>query len=285
MRDKAVVVAKAFSVASWNVEHFGDGDEQAARRIEFLAEQKPDVIGLYEIEGKEVWREIMAGLPGYSFFITEGQNTQEILVGVGPQLTGFVTQKMEYQSSVSAMRPGAFLTVSDDGVDYSILFLHVASWPEARGFGLRADMLGRAFKFKKYLDKIAPGGRANFLFCGDLNTMGLDYVTGREPPPNDRRLIHARISAEQEIERLAHEGAEAGMRVLSKNADATWGNESGTRSNLDHVVASDQLEFKQFDGADVDVRGWPKLSEVDQRDWRADFSDHALLYFEVQKPT
>lgn len=276
-------MAKAFSVASWNVEHFGDEHPSAERRIEFLVDQEPDVVALYEVEGKEVWREIMAGLPGYSFFITEGENTQEILLGVGPQLTGFVTQKTEYRSSVSAMRPGAFLTVHDEGVDYSLLFLHVASWPEARGFGLRADMIDSAFDFKKYLDKLRTDGPANFLFCGDLNTMGLDYVTGREPPPNDRRLVHARISAEQEIERLQHLGKETGMRLLTKNADATWGNKDGDRSDLDHVVAADQLQFREIAGAEVDVRGWPKLDPSEQAEWTEDYSDHALLYFEVER--
>ncbi len=47
------------------------------------------------------------------------------------------------------------------------------------------------------------------------------------------------------------------MRVLDKNADATWSNGSGSDlkpSNLDHVVAANQIEFKKFNG--VDVRGW-----------------------------
>jgi hypothetical protein len=33
----------------------------------------------------------------------------------------------------------------------------------------------------------------------------------------------------------------------------------------------------------VDVRGWPKLDdEPEQEQWRADFFDHGLLYFEVE---
>lgn len=71
-------MAKAFSVVSWNCEHWKEKDPRNAARIDFLASQNADVIALYEVEGREVWRSVMDGLPGYSFFITEGQNTQEI---------------------------------------------------------------------------------------------------------------------------------------------------------------------------------------------------------------
>jgi hypothetical protein len=276
-------VAKAFSVASWNVEHFKNKGPSNAERLEFLAGQKPDVIAIYEVEGSEVWRELIDKFPRYSFFITEGSNTQEILVGIGPGVTGFLTQKIEFQSGISAMRPGAFLTVRAHGEEYALLFLHVASWPEARGFGLRADMIERAFAFKEVLDKVA-GGKANYVFMGDLNTMGMDYVYGREPAPS-KKLLHARVSAEQEIERLHHLAAGKKMRVLSKNADATWGSARGMRSNLDHVVATASLRFKTFTGAEVDVRGWPKLDgKQAQGEWMGRYSDHALLYFEVQRP-
>lgn len=73
-------MAKAFSVASWNVEHFQDKEGRNDKRIAFLREQQPDVLAIYEVEGKEVWRQLMQKLPSYSFFITEGRNTQEILV-------------------------------------------------------------------------------------------------------------------------------------------------------------------------------------------------------------
>jgi len=274
-------MAKAFSVASWNCEHWKEGDPRNAARIEFIASQKADLVALYEVEGAEVWRDLMDGLPGYSFFITEGQNTQEILIGVASRATTFLTQKIEFQSRDSYMRPGAFLTVRADGEDYSLLFMHVASMTDPRGFGLRTDMVDRALEFKDYLDKIATG-KANFLFLGDLNAMGFDYVFGKEQPPG-KKLLRSRVSAEQEIERLAYMAGKRGMRLLSKTADNTWGKVSGKRSNLDHVVASDQLAFKSFGGKEVEVRGWPQLEEADQAKWIREFSDHALLYFEVQK--
>ena len=100
------IVAKAFSVASWNVRHFGAGDTTNAEAAAFLAEQEPDVVGIYEVTGKEVWQELMEAMPGYSFFITEGRNTQEILLGIGPGVTAFLTQKIEFQAENAFMRPG-----------------------------------------------------------------------------------------------------------------------------------------------------------------------------------
>jgi exonuclease III len=276
-------VAKAFSVASWNVEHFKNVGATNEERVAFIAEQDPDVLAIYEVEGAEVWRELMSGLPGYSFFITEGQNAQEILLGTRAGLTAFVTQKIEFQSRDAFMRPGALLTVRIDKVDYTLLFLHVASWPAARGFGLRADMIERAVDFKVgVLDKLTEN-KTNFIFLGDLNTMGLDYVFGRVG--TQRKLRHARVEARQEIARLRFLAEESGMRLLEKTHDVTWRDGGRRRSNLDHVVASAPLSFKKFGGAEVDVRGWPQLAdEAAQKSWISRFSDHALLYFEVQKP-
>ncbi len=272
-------MAKAFSVVSWNCEHWKEKDPRNADRVDFLASQKADVIALYEVEGPEVWRSVMEGLPGYSFFITEGQNTQEILVGIGPGTTAFLTQRIEFQSRDAFMRPGAFLTVKAGGTDYSMLFLHLASMTNARGFGLRTDMIERAFKFKQHLDELVKG-RANLMFMGDMNVMGLDYVYGKDGDS----LLHDRISAESEIAALEYRAGRAGMRVLSKTAELTWHGDGRMRSNLDHVIASDQIEFEQVDGKDVEVRGWPQRPDAEQEEWVEKYSDHALLYFEVSRP-
>ena len=273
-------MAKAFSVASWNVEHFQNREPQNAARIAFLAEQRPDVIAIYEAEGAEVWRELMDGFPRYSFFITEGVNTQEILLGIGPDVTGFVTQKVEFQSRDAYMRPGAFLTVRAGTVHYSMLFLHVASMRDPRGFGLRSDMVDKALDFRAVIDK-AAGGQANFMFLGDLNAMGLDYVFGK----TGTRLDRVEVTADREIARLRYEAAKRKMRVLPKSSAVTWRGMGALRSNLDHVVAAEHLRFTRFGQAEVDVRGWPTLAgDAAQKQWITDFSDHALLYFEVQAP-
>jgi hypothetical protein len=75
------------------------------------------------------------------------------------------------------------------------------------------------------------------------------------------------------------------MKVLDKDATHTWwGGATIDPSNLDFVVASDHLKFKQFAGHDVTVRGWPQLESQDERvKWVTRYSDHALLYFEVQR--
>lgn len=279
-------MAKAFSVASWNVEHL---NSQGARSrvsdvVAFIEAQQPDVLAIYEVEGKRVWRELMDRLAHYSFFITEGANTQEILLGTRAEICAFVTQKTEFQSRDTFMRPGAVMTVLHGGHYYTLLFLHLASMPDPRGFGLRSDMIDRALSFKtKVVDK-ARGQKPSFIFLGDLNTMGLDYVYGKAPAPS-RSLLRARATAEQEVQRLAYEAGRSGMRVLTKSREVTWRDKGRRRSNLDHVVADKHLEFSLFDGGhEVDVRGWPQLaSQEEQQQWIERFSDHALLYFEVQE--
>lgn len=270
-------MAKAFSLASWNVEHFKDDPaDRVARVVAFLQKQKPDVFALYEVEGKDVFSEMVKKMPGYQCHITEGPQTQEILVGVRAGLTAFFTQRIEFKAGNSLLRPGALLTLTIDAKNYAMLFLHTKSSPEPVGLGLRDDQFSRAFKFKKVLDKAAgSSGKANFLFLGDLNTMGMDYP------------FQKNIGADIELQKLDKEAAKAKMRRLTKTAPATWWNGTGSKfkpSNLDHVVASDQVKFKQFAGKDVDVRGWPALATpADQTAWIKSYSDHGLLYLEVQK--
>lgn len=274
-------MAKAFSVASWNVEHFKGDPTRINRVIGFLKQQDPDVIGIYEVEGATVFTVVTAQFPGYSFQITEGPQTQEILVGFRSNLSVFITQKIEFKAGTTHMRPGLLATITIAGERYSLLFLHLASSNEPRGFGLRDDMAIRAIKFRKTLNE-ATNSRANYIFLGDLNTMGLDYPYNNE------------IDAATELKRWDSRASQYyDMRRLSKTYDASWSNGSGSSipdSNLDHVYASKHLRFKQFprpiDGtnADVDVRGWVnQASQADKDNWIRDFSDHSLLYFEVQK--
>jgi endonuclease/exonuclease/phosphatase family metal-dependent hydrolase len=273
-------MAKALSVASWNVEHFKKDptDARVKRVVAFLEDQKPDVFALYEVEGKEVFDELTALMSKYAFFITEGPQVQEILVGVKGSLSAFFTQRVEFRSGVSLLRPGALLTVTVAGESYALLFLHVASGVDPRGLGLRDDMLQRACDFRRALDAApASNGRANYVFLGDLNLMGMTYTFVRDRD----------ISGANELDRLDHVARRRAMRILVKDEPATWSNGSASSippSNLDFVVAADHLKFKNFSGAEVTVRGWPKLSTVAQQDaWIRDFSDHGLLYFEVQR--
>ena len=270
-------MAKLFSLASWNVEHFKGEPQRVGRVVAFLKEQNPDVLGLYEVEGKVVFSQMVDNFPGYQFHITEGPQTQEILVGVRNGLTAFFTQRVEFKSGNPSLRPGALLTLHFGNDNYSLLFLHTKSSGTPVGLGLRDDMFNRAFKLKKTLDKVAGGkGKANFMFMGDLNTMGMTY-------PFDKS-----IDADIELRKLENEASKVKMRRLGKSSKTWWNGPKSSypKSDLDQVVASEHMRFRQFaGGVDVDVRGWPKLSTpAEQGDWIKKHSDHGLLYLVVEKP-
>ncbi len=271
-------MAKAFSVASWNVEHLRNDPDRSERVIGFLEEQRPDVFAIYEVEGKEVFPDLVSKMPKHTFAITEGEQVQEILVGVAPRLTAFFTQRTEFKGGDSFLRPGSLLTITLDGVHYPLLFLHAKSGNDPRGLGVRDDIIKRAFEFKGVLDKaVGANGEANYIFLGDLNTMGMKY-----------EFVSARsIPADDEIAKLEKTAQRHHMRLLTKDEPATWSN--GSRSslkpaNLDHVITADHLQFRKFGGTEVSVSGWPKLKKVAGQDkWIENFSDHALLFFEVQR--
>jgi len=146
------------------------------RVIDFVAAQNPDMLALYEVESKEVFASVTAKFPGYTFQITEGEESQEILVG-GARLRSrlFFTQKLEFKSAPRRCDLGYSLRSRWRVKSYLRAFSSIwRAANEPRGFGLRDDMAIRAIKFRKTLDA-AAGGKANYLFLGDLNTMGLDY--------------------------------------------------------------------------------------------------------------
>jgi endonuclease/exonuclease/phosphatase family metal-dependent hydrolase len=273
-------MAKAFSIASWNVEHFKGDPSRTGRVVNFLRAQNPDVIGIYEVEGTEVFSAVTSKFPNYTFQITEGKESQEILVGFKSALSVFITQKLEFKSGTTHMRPGLLATITVSGTPYSVLFLHLASSDKPRGFGLRDDMVIRATKFRKVLNA-AVGGNANYIFLGDLNSMGLDYPYKKD------------IEASTELKRWdVRASVYYDMRRLPKTFDFTFSNGSGSTipdSNLDHVYASKNIKFKKFDRpdgaeAEVDVRGWVNQNTQAAKDkWINEYSDHSLLYLEVQR--
>jgi len=269
-------MAKLFSIASWNVEHFKNDPSRVARVVQFLKDQNPDVFALYEVEGKEIFGEITAQMPNYNCHITEGEQTQEILVGARNTLTSFFTQKLEFKSGNTFLRPGALLTVTVAGEHYALLFLHTKSGNSPIGLGIRDDMFQRALDFRKTLDKASPTGQANYFFLGDLNTMGMEYP------------FQKNIDSTLELQKLDAGAKKRKMRRLAKTKEMSWWNGPGTSippSNLDHVVASDHLKFKAFPpNAQIDVRGWASLAtDAEKKKWIAEFSDHSLLFFQVEK--
>jgi endonuclease/exonuclease/phosphatase family metal-dependent hydrolase len=277
-------MAKVFSLLSWNVEHFKDDptNVRVARIVDFVKAQNPDVFAILEVEGSTIFGALVDKMPNYIFQITEGEETQEILVGVKRTLTAFITQRTEFRSGTTHMRPGQLVTITKGTETYCILFLHFASGADARGMGLRDDMLERAFEFRKALDRRAGGDLlAKYIFMGDLNTMGLEYPFDRDIEPAIELKKWDKYGTRTRIQ----------MRRLVKTHDATWFN--GTTSsfapaNLDHVFASSNLKFRKFvrpgDGgeAHVSVRGWVnEPTDAKKDEWIKKFSDHSLIYIEI----
>ncbi len=272
-------MAKAFSVAIWNIEHFGQGFNQARveRAINYLLQQDADIYGLFEISSGKVYQTIMRLMPEYTFYVTEGEQTQEILIAVRTGITVFLTQKTTFKSGQTTLRPGVLVTPCVDGEYYPLLFLHLKSLPDPKGFGLRSDMLKRAFDFRNILNDANPNaGPANYMFLGDLNTMGLDFSFNRKL-----------ITGNSELNTLDKMATRRQMIRLRKSHELTWWNGSANYapgSNLDHVVAAEHLTFNEINGSAVSVRGWITESIIaNQQKWIADYSDHCLLYFEVDK--
>ena len=287
-------MGKVFSVASWNVEHFRrntDPDRNRVHRVaRFVAGNDggpsaiPDIFALYEVEGKEVYQDFMREFPNHRFHMTEGKQTQEIFIGVHRRFQTFTTQRLEFKTGREYQRPGLLLAIRAGDVDYALLFLHIKSGDNTEDFGLRDAALIHAFNLKRALDGIS-GGKSNFIFMGDLNTMGID-----DPVPYSKKMD---LSSEDEITRIASWAKRRNMVLLSKEEtivgisakEVTWYNGSSyyVPTNLDHVVASEHLQIRsQGNGPfEISVLGWPKLAQSDWSSWFDKYSDHALLYFEV----
>ncbi len=177
-------MTKLFSVASWNVEHFGaragDTTAHVQRVVEFIGGSHageggpptiPDVFAIFEVTGRDVYRAFMDAFPDHNFVLSEGKQSQEIFVAVHKRLQMFGTQRLEFKGKRDYIRPGVLLTVRLDGQDYSLLFLHLKSGEDPDDFGLRDQAISQAFSLKRALDRIV-GGPANFIVAGDLTPWG-----------------------------------------------------------------------------------------------------------------
>jgi len=281
---------KIFSVSSWNVEHFKDESQRVKKVADFInglnggPQNVPDVFALYEVEGKDIYQEFMTTFPDHRFHLTEGKQTQEIFIGVHRNFQTFSTQRLEFKTGKDYLRPGLLLTIHANNSHYPILFLHIKSGSNTEDFGLRDTALINAFNLKKALDK-AVGGKSNFIFMGDMNTMGID-----DPVPYSKIMD---ISSGQEIERIGKWAKRRKMLLLSKDKtlidgieqEVSWynGSKNYKPTNLDHVVVSDQMKIRDQAGnmGNISVLGWPKLPEADRDEWFIKYSDHGMLYFEV----
>ena len=277
---------KLFSCFSWNVEHFGGNAStdsvEFKQKVEHITSviknEDPDIFAIYEVRGEEVFFEFMNIFTGYQFFITEGPETQEILVGIRSGFTAFVTQRLEFNAGNPYLRPGLFLTVFVENKNYTLLFLHLKSTNTPHGWGTRDFMIDKVRSLKKALNNKAENpDEVRYIVMGDLNTMGMNYTYGDKD-----------ITQNEEIDRIEDllSPASYNMRRLVKSHDYTFYNGSGSStppSDLDHVFATQNINFKIFNSHEVNVKGLTNhpLNSQAQDDWIAQHSDHAYLYFEV----
>ncbi len=263
---------KIFSLLSWNIEHFSLGHTDKVRVVQHIRSFDPDIFALLEVVGADVWHYMFDAFPEHNFFITEGEQSQEILIAVRKTIKFFITQRDEFKSGRTFLRPGSLLSFKIDDEVYSILFLHLKSMNDPEGFGLRADMLNHVFNLKGVLDHAAGGaGKANFIVMGDLNTMGMNYYRDND------------ITAATELKYISYRAKRRKMDLLPKTHTATWTNGATLFSDLDHTIASRQINFRVWNGAKVKVDGWNRYSpdSPDYQDFIKKVSDHCSLYCEV----
>ena len=278
----------AFSVCSWNVEFFGsrrpgETHAQVAERIDnvfdLLAQPgiQSDVFAIYEVNGAQVFQKVTDAFPDYSWQITEGPGTQQILVGF--RIPAFVTQRVEFSRGFTGpLRPGVLVTVPHQGQVYPMLFLHLKAADAAIDFGVRAYQHDKVRSLRKSLDAAAATDRANFIVAGDLNNVGMNLsFSGRD------------ITIDEEIDRLRnmYESRFDELVLLDKTADATFWNGPGSSdppADIDHVVAASRVHLAMVgQGQSVEVKGWPELTtDTAKGDWIRRFSDHALLRFTIE---
>lgn len=278
----------AFSVCSWNVEFFGSkrpGESQAkvTERIDdvfdFLAqpEIQADVFAIYEVNGAQVFQKVTNAFPDYSWQITEGPGTQQILVGF--RVPAFVTQRVEFSRGFTGpLRPGVLVTVPHQGQVYPMLFLHLKAADAAIDFGVRAYQHDKVRSLRKSLDAAAITDRANFIVAGDLNNVGMNLSFSGRDITIDEEIARVRNMYESRFDELV---------LLEKTANATFWNGPGSSdppSDIDHVVAASRVNLTTLaTGQIVAVKGWPELhTDAEKKAWIGRFSDHALLRFTVE---
>ncbi len=268
-----------FSILSWNIEHFKGNEARVKKAADHIKQFDPDVFGLLEIENMDVLNLMKDHFPDYNFNITDGPETQEILVSYRQDKFDQVafTQKREFKAYNPYLRPGALLTLRSGSIYYNILFLHMDSGTDAPAFGNRVEMFDHVWKLKKAIDKMAS--KSNLVVLGDFNTMGMQYPKKSQKNPA--------FSGLAEIDAVGIFAAKSNMVLLEKEHDATWTSTTMT-SDLDHVLASDHLMVANAgnkpDGTPFQVRvsGWQELSGSAKKTFVDTISDHCSLYIEIK---
>lgn len=270
-----------FSLLSWNVEHLRPNPNRTTLIADKIKEFDPDVFAIYEVEDISVSNLMNTHFPTYDFFITDGPQVQEILVGCrrGKFDQKIFTQKREFDAGNQFLRPGALLSLLIGGKFYNMLFLHTDSGTDASAFGNRFEMMDKVKKLAKAINRKYPN--SGLLVTGDLNTMGMVF------PTNTKK--NQRVTAEDEINGMMTLFAKHGITIAPKEHNATWLSDNATyMSNLDHVLHNANITLNVLgqnaanEDYTVKVDGWQGLTKSQQLTFLANYSDHCLLYCEIQ---
>ena len=260
------------SIFSWNVHNLRD-EAHAKRVVAHIRQSDPDIFGLAEVIGESAYQYVAKEFPDHNFYMTYGRQSQEMLIGVRITQQVFFSQKTEFQSGNTFLRPAALVTIMGSDNPLNILFVHPKSFQQPLDLGLRDDFFRRVCSLKQKLDEKAKGG-ARFIVCGDMNIMGMHYM--------EKFLI----KEDDEFVHVSNELGDCGLLCLDKSTHSTY--YGGRRvADLDHVFVSGLvIPVKQQDGDrrfEVSVRGWNQYPDgsVERKEFIENVSDHCALYFEV----
>lgn len=266
-----------FSFAVWNVERFNYNPQRVRAVGQLIKKHDPDVFGILEFLAKDAARKLVRSddfLP-YDFAFTDSNQGIEILVGWkrGKFDQALYTQRRELQVGNIRLRPGGLISLLEKGSDVftNLLFLHTDSGKDDEAYNNRQTMFGKIWSMKRALEKLPEQkGQARLIAMGDLNTMG------KKNGPNSVK----------EINDLGAQAAQNGMRVLQKTHDKTWSSDGKKMSNLDHVIASNDLQFKTMQVepslAEVLVDGWVNRDGEARINFVKNISDHCMLFAQIK---
>ena len=275
----------SFKFMSWNVKHFRGGSKKRIEEVDaHIGTEDPDVFGIIEFQAKDIARRIVADYyDEYDFGMTDSKMGLDFLIGWrrGTFQQVIYTQRRDFKAGNINLRPGGLLSFQEKGntAFTNMLFLHTDSGRKPKDYNTRQAMFAKIFKLKHALEGLEQqDGNARLVVLGDLNTMGR-AKTSTLPT----------IRADEEIDALEQDALAAGMRLLSKSHEKTWSNKSGSKkSDLDHVIASDDLDFSEFYFVgdpvsifEIEVYGWNNLTGNARKSWIENISDHCALVGEV----
>lgn len=268
--------AQQTRVVCVNMQHFKGRQSRVERLVDYLQITDADVIGILEVTGSQVYPALSSKMRSHAWVQSDhpadklkgGRESQKILIGVRKTHGSFVSVLSQFRTYNPYLRPGVFVTV-DPPADQQLnfLFIHNKSGGTADGLGTRQKQFNSLLKLAKKVP--------NFVVLGDFNTMGMEY-----PYVPD-------VKGHHELRWLDGRLKSRGLHRLSKTVPWTWNpnpyKSTYPRADLDHVLASQTLEFGTFkNGAFVRVDGPDENSTLDEiQAYREHFSDHSALYMEI----